>query len=331
MNKCTMKPYLKLSRSFNVGLTALAPVLGALANGEFRLFPLFLFFLVGFFGHSYGFALNDIMDYRIDKLSKELKERPLVKGEITIKNAILFTIIMFFLSILFAIYISYFYSNYVPLIFLFLSALCITIYDMISKKYPAMDIFVALGIFFLIIYGSMTVNESIGKLVWIVALLGTLQVLFMQFIAGGLKDAEHDFKGNAKTLAIKMGIRVLNKKMHIPLSFKSLAYSLEAIYLFFLFYPFYSMKEFKGKYIILLLIFLSAIMIFISYKLVSIRLFERNTVRKYIGLHYYINFSLVPIMLACINPWIALISFIPPLAFIFSNIALHGSILPKTM
>ena len=73
-----IQEYLKLSRSFNVGLTALAPVLGALSNGENNLVNLILFFLVGFFGHCYGFALNDIVDFKIDKLSHDLEDRPLV-------------------------------------------------------------------------------------------------------------------------------------------------------------------------------------------------------------------------------------------------------------
>ncbi len=327
-----IKPYLKLARSFNAGLTGIAPVLGALAAGESKLFHLFIFFLVGFFGHSYGFALNDIMDYRIDRLSSELGERPLVKKEISIRQAWAFTVAMLVLSTAFAFYLATLYSNYFSLFYLFISAICITIYDSISKKFPAMDVFVALGIFFLILYGASTVREKITALTWIVIALGSLQVLFMQFVAGGLKDAEHDYMGNARTLAIKMGVRVINKKMSVPSSFKILTYGLEIVYLIFLFYPFIFLPEFKEKYIqLFILILLSIAMFYISYRLVSMKTFERNTARKYIGLHYYINFSLVPIMLSCINPWVALLAFLPALTFILSNITLHGSLLPKTM
>ncbi|HDN95693.1 MAG TPA: hypothetical protein ENG71_01320, partial [Thermoplasmatales archaeon] len=70
-----IKEYLKLSRSFNAGLTAIAPVLGAIANGESNLYCLILFFLVGFFGHCYGFALNDIVDYKIDRDEEGEKAR----------------------------------------------------------------------------------------------------------------------------------------------------------------------------------------------------------------------------------------------------------------
>jgi len=326
-----LKEYLKLSRSFNIGLTAIAPVLGAICNGESKLINLFLFFFVGFFGHCYGFALNDIIDYKIDKLSAELKDRPLVSGKISIRNAWIFTILTLTISFLIAITISYIYSNFISLFILILSAISITIYNLISKKYPAMDIFVALGIFFLIIYGAITVNTNLNKLSIIIAILGTLQVLFMQFIAGGLKDVAHDYMGKAKTLAIKLGVRA-EDSLYIPFSFKFLAYSLQIVYLSFLFYPFLFFDEFKGKFLqILILIILSILMIYISYCLLSMKKFIRNIARKYIGMHYYINFSLVPIMLTVINPFIGLLALIPPFAFISSNLVLHHSLLPKTM
>jgi len=324
--------YLKLSRSFNVGLTAIAPVLGALSNGEENIFHLFLFFLIGFFGHCYGFALNDIVDYRIDRLSRELVDRPLVSGKISLRNAWVFTILMLILSFIFAFWIAYIYSNFISILLLLFSAVSITIYDFISKKIPAMDIFVAGGILLLILYGAFTVNMNINQLTIIVALLGTLQVLFMQFIAGGLKDAEHDFRGNARTLAIKMGVRVENGEMHVPISFKILAHSIQVIYLFLLFYPFYAFNEFEGHFIHVAILAITAlVMLYASHRLLGMKKFVRNEARKYIGMHYYINFSLVPIMLSVLNPFIALIAFIPPAAFILSNLALHGSILPKTM
>ncbi|HEC82730.1 MAG TPA: hypothetical protein ENI53_02470, partial [Thermoplasmatales archaeon] len=327
-----VKEYLKLSRSFNAGLTAIAPVLGALSNGEENLFYLFLFFLVGFFGHCYGFALNDIIDYKIDKLADGLEDRPLVSGRISLRKAWIFTIFMFIISFIIAGFVSYIYSNYTSLIIIALSAISITVYDIISKKYPAMDIFVAGGIFLLILYGAFTVNMSLSLLSIIVSVLGTLQVLFMQFIAGGLKDAEHDYNANAKTLAIKLGVRVKNREMFIPNSFKILAYSLQLIYLFFLFYPFYAVFSFREKFIqIILISFLATIMIYISYLLLSQKKFFRDRVRKYIGMHYYINFSLVPLMLTSINPFIGFIALLPPLTFILSNITLHGALLPKTM
>jgi len=57
-----IREYLKLARSFNSFLTGLSPVMGALAMEQYDIFTLFLLFLIGFLGHTYGFVVNDIID-----------------------------------------------------------------------------------------------------------------------------------------------------------------------------------------------------------------------------------------------------------------------------
>jgi 4-hydroxybenzoate polyprenyltransferase len=327
-----LKEYLKLSRSFNAGLTAIAPVLGALSNGEESLVRLVLFFLVGFFGHCYGFALNDIVDYRIDKLSGELADRPLISGMITVGRAWAFTVFMLLCSFAVAGVVAVTYGAFPPVLLLVASALSITVYDFISKKLPAMDIFVGLGVLLLILYGAFTVEARLSDLAVVVAALGTIEVLFMQFIAGGLKDAEHDFRGNARTLAVRLGVRVADGRMTVPVSLKGLAVALEGVFFAILFYPFAAFEGFRNQYgHIAALVVLGGAMLYAGYRLVSATSFDRPTIRRYIGLHYFINFSLVPVMLSVLNPYIALIAFIPPLAFVLSNVTLHGSLLPQTM
>ncbi len=327
-----LREYLKLSRSFNAGLTGIAPVLGAISMGEGNILPLFLLFLVGFFGHIYGFAVNDIMDLKVDSLSKDLRERPLVSGKISTRTAWIFALSAMILSFLIAIFLGVYFYSLLSLPFLIFSAISITIYDLISKKYPAMDIFVGSGIFLLILYGASSVNWPISSLAWIVCSLGTLQVLFMQFIIGGMKDVEHDYKGKANTLAIKMGARIKNGMMIIPKKFMALAYGIEIVYLAFLFIPFiyfFDFEEHVAK--ILILIFLSIVMFFVSKKLLEMKKFDRNRARKLIGIHYSVNYSLVPIMLMALNPWIGLLIVVPPAAFLLSNLGLHGLFQPKTM
>jgi 4-hydroxybenzoate polyprenyltransferase len=330
-----IKEYLKLARSFNAGLTSLAPVLGAVAMQQFNLFNLFLLFLIGFFGHSYGFALNDILDLKIDQTSKEIKDRPLINKKITIRNARIFVISCAIISFLLAIYLSWKTNHYFPFIILVLSSVSITTYDLISKKYPGMDIFVAGSIFLLILYGSSTVSLNITPLAWVVCTLGTIQVFFMQFIAGGLKDIENDFKMGAKTLAVKMGVRVENGLVKMPNSFKILAYSLQLTELVLLFVPFFlifsPLRLFHYILFVALILF-SLLMLFISYKLLNMKYFERNKARKLIGSHFQINYILVPIMLMALTPWSIFLAVISPLIFVLSNVVLHGTLLqPKTM
>lgn len=335
-----IREYLKLSRSFNAVLTGVSPVMGAIAMEQYDIIILVLLFIVGFFGHIYGFVLNDILDYTIDKTSKEISDRPLVSGTITIKKAWIFTFLSMAISFIIAGYLAITTSIYYPIIVLALSAVFVSIYDLTSKKIAGMDIILSISVSLLVLFGSSTVAKSlfdISKLAWIVCILGGIQVFFMNAIAAGIKDIENDFNRGVKTLAIKMGVRITNGKLIIPATFKSLAYSIQLADILIVFLPFFivwkvtelSMLQYIQWVIIVLI---GIIMIIISSKLLNMKYFDRKKARKYIGSHYMINFTIVPIMLMTLNPWAGIIMFFPGLGFILSNIILHGTITqPKTM
>jgi len=335
-----IKEYLKLARSFNAVLTGISPVMGAIAMKQYDIFTLFMLFLVGFFGHTFGFVFNDIIDYRIDKTSKEISDRPLISGTISLKKAWVFAIVSMIIAFLIALFLAYEAQNYFPVVLLAISAFFITFYDLISKKLIGMDVFVATGVFFLVLYGAMTTVDSVYQitlLAWIVCILGSIQVLYMQFIAGSLKDIENDYNSGAKTIAIKLGVRVKDGKLKISSGFKALAYGLQVVDLIVVFLPFFlieNMTESKVLYYLqwISIIFIGVIMFYLSYKLLSMKHFERMKARKFIGSHYMINFAIVPIMLMSLNPWAGLLMFFPGLGFILSNMVLHGTIAqPKTM
>ena len=335
-----LREYLKLARSFNAVLTGVSPVMGAIAMGGNDIFLLALLFLVGFLGHTFGFVLNDIIDYKIDKSSKEIRDRPLVSGTISVHNAWTFALASMIGAFVIAGYIAVSTSNYAPLIVLFISAAFIAFYDAISKKFPFTDIFVALGIFFLVLYGSATVVESlehITYLAWIVCVLASIQVLFMQIVAGGMKDIENDFKKGAKTAAIKLGVRVIQGNLKVSRRFKTLAYGIQLTDILIVFLPFFILWGIDTPSPINYLqwIFLAVIailMFFLSHKLLSMKTFQRFKARKYIGSHYMINVALVPVVLMHVNPWAGLLVFFPAFGFVLSNLALHGTLLqPKTM
>jgi len=335
-----IREYLKLARSFNAVLTGMSPVMGAIAMGQYNIFYLFLLFLVGFLGHTFGFVFNDIIDYKIDKYSKEISDRPLISGTISIKKAWIFAFSSMIIAFIIAIYITVESQSFVSLAFLGISALFIILYDVVSKKFLFMDILVALGIFFLILYGATTTVDSIYKitsLAWIVCVLGSIQVLFMQIIAGGMKDIENDFKKGAKTLAIKMGVRIADGKLKISTTFKAVAYSIQLADLALVFLPFFIIWNINTSPILqyfqwAVIITIGILMFILSHKLLSMESFERVKARKFIGSHYMVNFGLAPIMLMSLNPWAGLLIFFPALGFVLSNIVLHGTILqPKTM
>ncbi len=336
----SVREYLKLSRSFNAVLTGVSPVMGAIAMGQNNILTLFMLFLIGFFGHTYGFVLNDIIDYNIDKTSKEISDRPLVSGTISIKKAWIYAIFSMIISFIIAFYLALTTSIYYPIIVLALSAVFVTIYDLISKKIPGMDIILTTSIFFLILYGASTVVKDIfnvTKLALIVCILGSIQVLFMNAIAAGMKDIENDYKRGARTLAIKMGVRIIDGKLKVPITFKSLAYGIQLVDIILVFLPFFIVWNVTKLSILQylqwgIIIIIGIILFVLSSKLLNMKYFDRKKARGYIGSHYMINFTIVPIMLMTLNPWAGLIMFLPGLGFILSNIILHGTITqPKTM
>jgi len=335
-----IREYFKLARSFNAVLTGISPVMGAIAMEQYNILTLLLLFLIGFLGHTFGFVFNDIIDYKIDKSSTEIHDRPLISGTISLRNGWIFAVLCIMLAFVFAVIQAIHTSIYYPVLILTISAICIITYDLISKKLPFMDILVALGIFFFILYGASTQVQNISEitlLAWIVCILGSIQVLFMQIIAGGLKDIENDYKSGANTGAVKLGVRVLNKKLHTSLSFQLLAYMIQAVDIILVFIPFFIIERFTESIFLamfqwLTLGIISGMMIFFSYKLMNMKTFNRKKARTYIGSHYMTNFALVPIMLMTLNPWAGILIFFPALGFILSNIILHGTILqPKTM
>jgi len=335
-----IREYLKLARSFNAVLTALSPPLGAIAMEQYNIFILLILFLIGFLGHTFGFVFNDIRDYKIDLTSKEISDRPLISGTISMKNAWIFALSSLILAFVLAFFIAYNSQIYYPILVLAISAAFTTIYDLVGKKFVGSDIFLPIGVFFFVLYGAATTVDNISKistLAWIVCFLGFLQVLFMATICGSMKDIENDYNRGAKTIAIRLGGRVTNGRLIISSSFKALAYGIQLVDLIVVFLPYlivwniYNLTIFQFL-VMSLIAFVGIIMYYFSFKLVTLKRFERDKVRKFIGLHYITNFMIVPIMLMSLNPWAGVIIIFPLIGFFFSNIILHGTLLqPKTM
>jgi len=335
-----IQEYLKLARSFNAVLTGMSPVMGAIALQQYDIIFLILLFLVGFFGHTFGFVFNDIIDYNIDKSSKEIGDRPLISGTISKRNAWVFALIAVGIAFLVALYIALSTSRSYSLIILAVSASFIILYDLVSKKFPLTDFFVAFGIFFLVVYGASTTVDTLSEITslgWIVCTLAAIQVLFMQIIAGGMKDIENDYRHGARTMAIKMGVRVVDGKLFVSLRYKLLAYGIQLVDIAVVFLPFFIVWNIStlsiSQYILWgALVLVGIVMLWLSHRLLTMERFERRKARILIGSHYMINFTLVPIMLMGMNPWAGVLMFFPALGFVLSNLALHGTLLqPKTM
>ena len=149
--------YAKLVRLHGWGVYCLTAVFGALSVDEFNILKLSILASIGLLATIFGFVLNDYADLSIDKLSKELEERPLVKGTIPKKNALyisIFVAILAYLIIFITMYLGIFELNYIPLIVITVSVISATIYNIYSKKIVASDIFVALSAALFCLFGG---------------------------------------------------------------------------------------------------------------------------------------------------------------------------------
>ncbi len=97
-----MNPYLKLMRPFNCGMASLSiPLVAIILGGVGYLtdwMKILLGMLVVFLATGGGNALNDYYDREVDVINHP--ERPIPSGKIEAKNALLLSLILFFLALL---------------------------------------------------------------------------------------------------------------------------------------------------------------------------------------------------------------------------------------
>lgn len=326
-----IKEYLKLARLSIAPLTGLAPVIGAVASGQNQILNLIILFFIGILGHIYGIIHNDIIDYNLDKNVKDFIDRPLVSGTITKQKAWIFAVCSLIIMFALAAYLSISTQQYLSIIFLAIPLICVTLYNLTSKKIPLTDSFLAIGMFFLIFYGATIQISNLNQipfLVWIICLLGASQIFFLNVIAGGFKDIENDALRDAKTFAVRLGLQVNEKKLYVPTSFKIIAYSIQIFNIFIVYLPFLYKPNFASpllfRYTLIgLITIISIFVIFILKKYMNLSNFERGNIRKLINLQGYINFTFAPILLMTMTPFAILIIIIPALGFLIYNIIFH--------
>lgn len=310
-------------------LTAIAPVVGAISIGETRFIHLLYLFVLGCFAHIYGFALNHYHDVNLDRLSPELKDRPLVSGAIKRKHALIYLLTALILATIMVLL----YRNIAVLGFFVIAVLLVTFYDLCNKKYIFMDFILATSVVFATIMGSATVSLQFTPFNYIIFALIFLGVINMNMIAGALKDVDHDILIGAKTIAIKLGVRVTSdRKLNISKAFKILALGIAIIYSILVFIPLPLRIINYTWWQIIILIFSNAGFLIISYKMLNKKEFIRQEIRKYVVLLYNINWIAIPTILMSVTLWTGILLIIPLSGLIASNIILHRTIMrPQTM
>ncbi|HWR63745.1 MAG TPA: UbiA family prenyltransferase [Candidatus Thermoplasmatota archaeon] len=326
--KTTVFEYAKLSSAHFIFLTAIIPLTGAIAMGEKDLFLLTILFLIGLTAHIFGFGLNHYVDIEVDRLIYSTNKRPLPRGIISKKHAILYILLVLFLGCILTVY---FYGVQLLLLYLF-GILLASIYDLYSKKISGMDFVLAASVMVGVVFGAATVSFQFSPLMYILCILAFLQTLNLNLIAGGIKDADHDYLIGSKHLSTRLGVRVKQEVLCIPASFQFIAYLLGVLYAFCVFLPILFQVILLHISLILILILFNILFFIVTYKMVHLKFFNRQEVRKYVVLQYTINWLNIPILLMSVAPLAGFLLLYPIIGLIVSNMILYRTIVrPQVM
>lgn len=305
-----IRTYMRLGRIHSSVLTGLAPVCTAAAMGiSLPLSHYVLLFLVGILFHIFLFVFNEIRDVKIDSTSKSLEKKPLIDGSISIKNAK--TVTFSAVALIFVFTLVFFLDQAYILILVSLAALSLGgLYDIVGKRFPHSDYFIALMIFFVALYGAFSVSITLSLFVIIISLLALIQMLVNNIIAG-LKDVDHDFIAGGMSTPLRMGVIVKEKHFVVSKRFMAYVVSLKTIHISLTVYPFMvgSMPfETWQFYVVVLLIVIAVI--FMA-RFLTFKIFNREKILRAIGFHEMFAFMVIPFLL------LGYIGYIPALFLIF--------------
>jgi 4-hydroxybenzoate polyprenyltransferase len=292
--------YAKLLRLPGIGGLGTTTLIGALTVGVYDVFDLFIVFLVGSLSAVFGFLLNDYADVEIDNLVDDLKKKPLVSGDVSKKSALLLSIFLI-LIIFFLISILYYEkpidtNKFIAINCIILAGILGSIYDLYGKRIIGSDFLVAISMSFVFLFGALSFGQP-TIITWIIFVLTFNQTLHMNAVAGGIKDADHDYKMGVKNIALTSGVKVDGKTLFIPNNFKSFGFGIRLFSVVLLFLPFVFFEYSYYLWQIILLAVLTFILLALSFKFLTMKIFDRSRIRKSIGIQSFLRYSLVPIML----------------------------------
>jgi 4-hydroxybenzoate polyprenyltransferase len=318
----TVFEFAKLSSAHFIFLTAIIPLTGAISMGEKDLFLLTMLFLIGLSAHIVGFAFNHYIDIEVDRLISSTNKRPLPSGSILKRHALLYILIVLLLGCVLTLY---FYGTILLLLYLF-GILLAVLYDLYSKRISGMDFVLAASVTVGVVFGAATVSFQLSSLIGILCILAFLQTLNLNLIAGGIKDADHDYLIHSQHLSTRLGVRVEHGILRIPLSFQRIAYLLGTLYALCVFLPLLFGVIHLHVVLLLLLLLFNVLFFVVTYKMVHLKSFRRQEIRAYVVLQYTINWFNIPILLMSVAPLAGFLLLYPIIGLVVSNVILYRTI-----
>ena len=334
----SLKEILVLSRIQTGGLTAIVPVFGYLVNLGMNdgiditsrvWLDVAILGIIGLFVHIFGFVHNEVMDLRFDRKNPRNREKPLVKGTISVR----FARSLYLFSIIVAVLLMQFHFKQLEATLLLSIAILFgSIYNILGKRVPAMDISLAMWAFLYLLTGARA-HAGLSPEIYLFALLAGLQILFNNGIIGGLKDAIADREAGARTMAAEMRVRGDENGLTIPATFKLISWTIKLAQVasgLFLLYYFDVLRGLSktGKITLFAIALLFAFIMIISQGIALEKKMVRMDMLRIFAVH---EFATVCFTYAIAVPFIGMTSavllFLIPLLWFFSfNRFLYGTV-----
>jgi len=334
-----LKQFITLLRLQTGATTAIAPVTGyilavilktgLITNVKFP--ELIILFIIGIFIHIFLFVYNEVRDVDIDRLSPDLKKKPLVSGIISEWEGLAVVYASLMIN---AVLVLLFFFSFWPVLLMILLTIFNAMYDIVGKKVPGADLFIAIGIFLAVLFGASVVGKQFERIIIIVGLLAFMQIMFNNSVEGGLKDVDHDHIGGARTIAGISGLKVRQKTIKITPAFKSYAYFLKITHISLLIFLLNTnlLKESysENQYVIIvyILLILLILAIFVSmHRFLNLTDFDRRKMLPLFSMHEISTYYLVPVALSPLIGMLAavVLMLIPLIWYVSLNIILYGS------
>ena len=172
------------------------------------------------FAASFVYVINDIKDREKDKLHEKKKNRPIASGMISVRNAIIFGVLLLVLSYVFNLLGTKQFLN-MSYIYIIIYVLLNILYSFGLKDIPLLDVAILVSGFLIrVLYGSSLINVEISN--WLY-----LTIISISFYLGLGKRRNELSKSSTTRKVLKYyNHEFLDKNMYMCLSISIIFYSL---------------------------------------------------------------------------------------------------------
>ena len=214
--KCGIKDYIKLIRPKHY-LKNILIFLPLIFSGHFLKISLFGFFSFCM-AASTIYIVNDIKDREKDKMHDIKKNRPIASGKISVKKAVVLSIITFIIAMFF----QFLTQKIFGFIFVVLYVIMNIAYSFKLKDIPLIDIsIIVIGFLIRVLYGAYLINVEVSN--WL--LLTVISISF--YLALGKRRNEIKKNGSNSRKVLKYyTVDFLDKNMYLSLTLALTFYSL---------------------------------------------------------------------------------------------------------